>query len=296
MSAQSRSSLNFDLFYAGLGTAVGVAVILIGQGLWHTFTGQADGLSAAALIQPAVQAIPVPAQAVLASQAHTMGLPLVADTKAYWFMARAGGFVAYLLLWFATLWGIMMGSKLTKGALAFGLHEFLPILAMVFAALHAIVLLGDQYIGFSVLNLLVPFSAPYQPLWTGLGTLSLYLSVALIASFYVKSLVSRKVWRMFHYTAYLAFFMALVHGLMAGTDSSLPAVRWMYLLTGASLIFVTFFRILTAQSEQRGARRATVPLSVLQPQLVPVPVTESMDRRQTALARKQEILARRQAA
>ena len=198
-----------------------------------------------------------------AGEAQTMGLPLVTGTKAYWFLARAGGVTAYLLLWFATLWGVLMAGKMTKGVvdppLAFGLHEFFPTLAMVFAAIHAAVLLGDAYIGFNLIDMLVPFQAPYRTVWTGLGSLAFYLSVALIASFYLKRLVNRKLWRAFHYTAYLAFTLALVHGLMAGTDSTLPAVRWMYILTGASLLFATIYRILAMAKPARAAAPAIRP-------------------------------------
>ncbi len=195
-----------------------------------------------------------------AGEAQTMGLPLVTGTKAYWFLARAGGVTAYFLLWFATLWGVLMAGKMTKGVvdppLAFGLHEFFPTLAMVFAAIHAVVLLGDAYIGFNLFDVLVPFRAPYRTLWTGLGSLAFYLSVALIASFYLKRLVNRKLWRAFHYMAYVAFTLALVHGLMAGTDSTLPAVRWMYILTGASLLFATIYRILAMTKPARTATPA----------------------------------------
>jgi hypothetical protein len=37
--------------------------------------------------------------------------------------------------------------------------------------------LGDHYISFELFHLTVPFSAPYQPFWTGLGTIGLYLNV-----------------------------------------------------------------------------------------------------------------------
>jgi predicted ferric reductase len=190
-----------------------------------------------------------------------MGIPLVEGTKAFWYVARAGGLIAYLLLWMATLWGVLISSKMAKGwidgTLLYNMHEFLPILAMLFASLHAVVLLGDAYIGFSVLDLLIPFRAPYRPLWTGLGSLALYLSIALIASFYLRGLISRRAWRTFHYLTYLAFVLALVHGLMAGTDSSQPAVYWMYVATGATLLFATLYRVLTVTGSRSTPARQT---------------------------------------
>jgi hypothetical protein len=247
MNIQTNTTSRVYFFYAGLGTAAGIATVLAIQGIWRIYGG--------ALLAPMDTAVGY----YLGQQAQLMGLPLATGTKAYWYSARAGGIVAYLLLWLGTLWGVLMSGKLAKGQWAFGLHEFLSILAMVFAALHAIVLLGDAYIGFSVVNLLVPFTGPYRPLWTGFGTLALYLGVALIASFYLKPLVSRKLWRALHYLTYAVFTLALLHGVMAGTDSSLLAVRWMYVLTGASLLYATLYRIFTLQRRKPAAPAQSAP-------------------------------------
>ena len=254
-------STGMDLLYAGLGTVAGVAAVLAAQTLWQ---GHAAGLQTTA--GSAVQTVAtLSASSGLAQEAQMMGLPLVAGSKAYWYVARAGGLIAYLLLWLATMWGVLMSSKMVKGkidaALVYGMHEFLPMLAMVFAGLHAAVLMGDAYVGFNLVDLLVPFAASYRPLWTGLGSLALYLSIALIASFYLKHLVSRKLWRALHYTTYLAFGLAMVHGIMAGTDTSSPVVRWMYIASGAALLFVTLYRILTARSEaaEKAAKAAARP-------------------------------------
>ena len=124
------------------------------------------------------------------------GSPSTADTPAYWYLARAGGLLAYLLLWAASCWGIIMSSKAARTvlppALVFSLHEFLPLLALLFTGVHAAALLGDSYFDFSVGNLLIPFTGPYRPGWTGLGTLAAYLSIVLIASFYVRRQLGRR--------------------------------------------------------------------------------------------------------
>lgn len=244
MTTQITMSKQDDLFFAGLGLGAGVAVVLGIQALW----GVTAGLIA-----------PTGALAAVQGEAQTMGLPLAEGTKAFWYVARAGGILAYLLLWLATLWGVLISSKMVKGWIdataLYNMHEFLPMLAMAFAVVHAAVLMGDAYIRFSLLDLLIPFYAPYRPLWTGLGSLALYLSAALIASFYLRSVVSRRVWRTLHYLTYLAFGLALVHGLLAGSDTTQPAVYWMYIATGATLLFATIYRILTAHSSHKPAPR-----------------------------------------
>lgn len=253
MTTEITMSKHDTLFFAGLGIGAGVAVALGVQAVWSVTAG---------LLPPAGTLD------VLTGEAQAMGLPLVEGTKAFWYVARAGGILAYLLLWLATLWGVFISSKMVKGwidaTVLYNMHEFLPMLAMLFAVIHAAVLMGDAYIGFSLLDLLIPFRAPYRPLWTGLGSLALYLSAALIASFYLRTVVSRRVWRTFHYVTYLAFLLALVHGLMAGTDTTQPAVYGMYVATGATLLFATIYRVLTARTRHQpaprsAARRAPAP-------------------------------------
>jgi predicted ferric reductase len=216
--------------------------------LWRDYQAAADSSLLGRLASSAVAMLPPAWQMALGEQARTMGLPLAEGSEAYWYLARAGGVVAYVLLWLATCWGIMMSSKVIKGVvgtpIAFALHEYLPILGVVFAALHALVLLGDAYIGFTPWQLLVPFASPYKPFWTGLGVLALYLFIALITSFYARKRIGQKVWRSLHYTSYAGFLMALSHGLMAGSDSSEPVMRALYLFTGGAAIFLVLYRLL----------------------------------------------------
>ena len=56
--------------------------------------------------------------------------------------------------------------------------------------------------------------------------------------------IGQKAWRAFHYTAYLAFLLALVHGIMAGSDSASPAMRALYLLTGGTSVFLLLYGLL----------------------------------------------------
>jgi len=252
MTTQMTTSKQDDLFFIGLGIGAGVALVFGVQALWSIAT---------AVTLPSSLAVAV------SSEAQTMGLTLARGTKAFWYVARAGGLLAYLLLWLATLWGVLISSKMVKGwvdgTMLYDMHEFLPMLAMVFAVVHAAVLLGDAYIGFDLFDLLIPFRAPYRPLWTGLGSLALYLSLALIASFYLRSLISRRMWRLLHYLTYLAFGLALIHGLLAGTDSSQPVVYAMYIATGATLLFATIYRVLTIQRGRKSPARDAVRQPVM---------------------------------
>ena len=239
-------------------------LIVAGGGLVGLAAAFAIGRLLPSVAASGLQAIPGAGALgnALRGQAAAMALPAVGDTQAYWFMARAGGIVAYVLLFIATFWGIVMSGRMARGklmpAFVYGMHEFFPILALVFALFHAGALLGDHFIGFQPADLLIPFTAAYKPFWTGMGQVAVYLLAALIASFYVRRWIGRRAWRAFHYLSYVAFFLAMVHGIMAGSDASLPAVRAMYWVTGALVVFATVFRARVGHSEKR-VRSATKP-------------------------------------
>ncbi len=229
------------------GGAVGGVLLVI---LLFALAGKAGDQDQLSLIsQSLAGGLPSLLRHTLGEQMQVMGLPLEAGSQAYWYVARAGGVVAYILLWLATCWGIVMSSKVTKGYVnipaAFALHEYLPILGVVFAAFHAVALLGDTYIGFDIWQLLVPFTSSYEPLWTGLGSLAFYLFLAITASFYVRKQIGQKVWRSLHYLSYLAFLIALLHGVKAGSDSGTLGMRALYLATGGISLFLLYYRILS---------------------------------------------------
>lgn len=258
MTTQNRETKDERSILPLLAAGAFVLVVAALAAAWRNYQLAADQSWLSQFSHAIIGLLPASWQTAATDQARAMGLPLAADSKAYWYMARAGGVLSYVLLWLATCWGIMMSSKFIKGVVdvpvAYALHEYLPILGVVFAALHAAVLLGDSYIAFKPWQLLVPFASPYKPFWTGLGVLAFYLSVALIASFYVRKRIGQKTWRALHYASYLAFLIALLHGVMAGSDSGATAMRALYFGTGGLSVFLLLYRLLAhAPKPARGA-------------------------------------------
>ncbi len=248
-----------DGFMVALSILAGGLITLLGLWLWRDYQVNPAASLLVLVSQAGVSLLPPPVQTFLSQEARSMGLPLAGDTPAFWYMARAGGLVAYLLLWLSMLWGLVLSTKVTEGLvaapIAYGLHEFLSLGAVVFAGLHSLVLLGDRYINFSLLHLLLPFTAPYEPLWTGLGTIGFYLVAALTASFYLRKQIGQKLWRLFHYLSFGAYGLALLHSLMAGTDSSLGLVKLIYLGTGFTILFLTLYRLLTVKVKEPKLQR-----------------------------------------
>jgi len=169
--------------------------------------------------------------------------------KAYWYLSRATAFVSLSLLWMSMALGLGITNKMARlwpGApAAFAIHEYVSLLGLAFAIFHAIVILGDQYIKFTLLQLLVPFSTiEYRPFWVGLGQVGFYAWVILAATFYIRPIIGQKTWRFLHYGSFGMYLLGIFHGLFSGTDTSAAWAQNYYWISAGSLIFLLMYRIL----------------------------------------------------
>ena len=140
-----------------------------------------------------------------------------------WFAARASGLTAYGLATASVIFGLATaaraGSRKPGQGVVADVHRALSLFTLLAIGGHVLFLAVDSYAKFGPVDLLVPFGSWYRPTGTGLGVLAGYLAVAVFASFYVRSLIGYRAWRIFHYAAFGIFVLGTVHGVMAGTDS-----------------------------------------------------------------------------
>jgi len=185
---------------------------------------------------------------------------MAAMAPGFWYVSRAAAVVGYVLLWASTAWGILISSKAVKelvpGPLAFTLHNVTAWLALGFGVVHAWALLGDRVVSFSPAAILLPFAANYQPVLTGLGTLSLYAGVLVSFSFYITKHIGYRTWRAIHMLSYLMFVGVTLHSVLLGTDSGTPVMQAVYLLAGGSVLFLTLVRILSSSIGSAAPSRA----------------------------------------
>jgi hypothetical protein len=69
--------------------------------------------------------------------------------------------------------------------------------------------------------------------------------------------MSKQAWRAIHYASYASFTGALLHGILSGTDTATFWGYYMYWVSGATLVFLTIYRVLVfrfPQVETRGKR------------------------------------------
>jgi predicted ferric reductase len=177
------------------------------------------------------------------------------DPKVFWYLSRATAFVSLTILWLSMALGLGLTNKMARlwpGAPAtFAIHEYVSLLGLAFVLFHALILLGDHYINFTVAQIFMPFSTVgYRPTWTGIGQLAFYLWLIVALSFYVRSSIGQKTWRTIHYLSFALYIMGLAHGLFAGTDSTADWARWYYWISGGSLLFLLVYRIVNTITEK----------------------------------------------
>jgi len=170
--------------------------------------------------------------------------------KAYWYLSRATAFVSLSLLWLSMALGLGITNKMARlwpGApAAFAMHEYISLLGLAFAAFHGLVILGDNYIKFTLLQLFIPFSTvDYRPFWVGIGQIGFYTWAILALTFYIRPIIGQKSWRFLHYGSFGMYLLGIFHGLFSGTDTSAAWAQNYYWISAGSLLFLLVYRILT---------------------------------------------------
>jgi predicted ferric reductase len=196
--------------------------------------------------------------------AHSLQSLFAMDTvQAWWYVTRAAGLISYFLLWLSMVWGMVIPSKFfhpfLEGTFSYDFHEFLSLLGLGFVLLHVVALMLDQYLPFSIWEILVPFVDTYRPIWVGLGIIGFYLFLLVTVTFYMRRTIGLEAFRKIHLLSIAGYLGATLHGLFAGTDSALPVTKLLYAGTFLIVIFLTAYWVImgvTTKYEQTHAARA----------------------------------------
>ena len=184
------------------------------------------------------------------------------DTHTFWYMSRASGIIAFVFLWLSMLLGLIKTTNLIprgkSSAIAIDLHQFVSLAGLFFSLFHGVILLWDPYIAMTLGQMLVPFTVfNYRPLNVGAGQISLYLWAVLVLSSSLRKSIGRATWRMLHYLSFGVFWLVLLHGISAGSDSGTAGMQILYWGSAGSIVFLTTYRILSAIFIKSGNERAT---------------------------------------
>lgn len=165
-----------------------------------------------------------------------------------WVATRAAGVTALVALWLDVMVGLAMSTgaldRLIARARSLELHQALGRMALGFTAGHVALLLLDGAVRFDALDVLVPGMADYRPVATGAGIVAAYLAVVVHVSFGLRGWLGPRTWRRLHGLAFVALVGALGHGLVAGSDTSAPAMRTFYTALAAGVAALSTVRIM----------------------------------------------------
>jgi DMSO/TMAO reductase YedYZ heme-binding membrane subunit len=183
----------------------------------------------------------------------------VLDPKVWWYTSRATGLVAWVLLGFAVVWGLLLSTKAlnksTTPAWLLGLHRQLGGLAVVFVAVHMGVLTLDHYAPFSVRDLLVPMASRWRPGPVAWGVAAFYLLLAVELTSLLGKRFPKPWWRRIHLLSFPLFVVATVHLFLAGTERSNPAVLLAATVVSTVVLFLLIVRILARYAPRAASTR-----------------------------------------
>ena len=189
------------------------------------------------------------------------------SSTALWYISRATGVVALLLMTVVLLLGLLVSRRgklpgLPRFAVA-GLHRNLSLIAVVFVALHVLTAVTDGYVDIPLTSAIVPLTSSYERLWLALGAVSLDLSLAVIVTSLVRGRIGRKTWKAVHWLAYLSWPIAWLHSYGAASDLR---HGWMFALTIADLAVVVAavgWRVAAASRDIPRAQRVSLLMSAV---------------------------------
>ena len=181
-----------------------------------------------------------------------------------WITSRAAGTAALLLASVGVSIGLLMGGKLVRGR---GIdlraaHETISIATIVAIVVHAVALLGDQFLHPSVADITVPFVSGYKSAWTTIGILAGWSTIFLGLSFYARRWIGARRWRSMHRFTVLAWALGVIHSLGEGTDAG-----QVWFLAMTAIVVVPALGLFIARASGFGRRSSvrTTPRSSPRP-------------------------------
>lgn len=164
-----------------------------------------------------------------------------------WYFSRATGAVTLVLLTLTLTLGVVNVERLVTPRfprfVIDGWHRSLSLATLAFLALHIATTLLDGYAPIRLVDVVVPFTAAYRPLWLGFGAVALDLLLALIVTSLLRARIGVRTWRAVHWAAYACWPTALLHGLGTGSDVRPGWLVWLALACCAVVATAVVARI-----------------------------------------------------
>lgn len=185
------------------------------------------------------------------------------DPAVWWFVTRSSAIVAWVLLTLSALWGILLRTRILRGAdnpdWLKTVHRYVSSLALLMVTTHLVSLYLDSFLEFTVVELLIPFSSDFEPLGTAIGVVATWLLVLVWVSSILMDRLPRSFWKVVHYSSYAILFGVAIHAGLVGSDVGTP---W-YTATSIGLITATILAVMVRIVISRRSSAARVDIPVL---------------------------------
>jgi DMSO/TMAO reductase YedYZ heme-binding membrane subunit len=182
--------------------------------------------------------------------------------KALWYLTRATGIVALVLLTATVVIGVVASVGWTTERwprfLSQTIHRNLSLFCLGFVAVHVVSTVSDGYVPIGFADAFVPFLTPYRPIWVGLGALTFDLLLAVMITSALRHRIGFSAWRFVHWLAYLCWPIAMFHSLGSGSDASLSLVLLIDALCTAAVLSAVAWRVATGRTFPIGRRAVAV--------------------------------------
>ena len=195
-----------------------------------------------------------------------------------WIILRSAGIGAYLMLFLSVSWGLvattaLLGKRASRAS-ATTVHQFMSTCGLFLLGIHIGGLLLDTFVPFGPKDVLIPMRTTFKPIPVAFGIVAMYVMVFLIVTSWLRKRLGTKWWRRTHLLAVPAFTLSMVHGLFAGTDSTRPWMWPVYVVTGATVLFLVLVRGLTANFRPERAPR---PAHATRPTTLDTPLDPALE-------------------
>ena len=167
----------------------------------------------------------------------------VTGSQGLWFVSRASGLV--LLVLFSVVVALGVATRLGSTSKRWPrfvlaeLHRTLALFLIALLALHVVTAILDPFVSIGWPATVLPFLSSYRTLAIGWGTLAVDLAGAVLITSLLRRRLGFRAWRAVHWLAYLAWPVAFVHSLTAGTDLGIwwvALIEWACAATVATAV------------------------------------------------------------
>jgi predicted ferric reductase len=191
------------------------------------------------------------------------------NQQIWWYLARASGMVAVVLLVASLVLGVLLSTRALKPvdspAWLREMHRWVSMLAVAATGTHLAGLVADSYTHFGWREILVPGASSWKPTAVTVGVIALYLlALVWVSSLFMKRL-PRRLWRGIHYLSYALVWTAVVHAGLAGTDVSNRVYQFVALLLTVMATTAAVVRVVLGRSAARAAARAAANRQAVRP-------------------------------